>query len=73
MVSQWQYAEFCAASSNATNYYPNYLFRQSWLLKRLKGLATEHYSLINLLTGSKDFPNQHDTTVILFFNEFGIY
>ena len=35
------------------NYYRNYCIRKRYLLKRLKGLGSEHHSLINVLTGSK--------------------
>ena len=44
-----------------------------WLLKRLKGLASEDHAVINVLTGSKHCWNQHGTTIILFFHAFGIY
>ena len=43
------------------------------LLKRLKDLASEHHSVNNALTVSKHCWNQHGTTIILFFHEFGIY
>ena len=43
--------------------------RKSWLLKRLKGLASEHHSVSNVLTGSRHCSNQHDTTIIVFFHE----
>ena len=32
------------------HYFPNYLIRKRWLLKRLKGLATELHSVINVFT-----------------------
>ena len=44
-----------------------------WLLKGLKGLASEDHAVINVLTGSKHCWNQHGTTIILFFHAFGIY
>ena len=39
---------------------------KTWLLKRLKGLASEHHSLMNVLTGSKHCWNLHGTTITLF-------
>ena len=48
------------------------ILRQSWLLKRLKGLASEHHSVSNVLTGSRHCSNQHDTTIIVFFHEFEV-
>ena len=51
----------------------NYILRKSWLLKRLKDLASEHHSVNNALTVPKQCWNQQDTTIILFLNEFGIY
>ena len=47
--------------------------RKRWLLKRLKGLASEDHAVINVLTGSKHCWNQQGTTIILFFHAFGIY
>ena len=41
-------------------------------LKRLKGLASAHHSVINVLKGSKHCWNQHGTTIFLFFHEFDI-
>ena len=35
------------------NYFRNYFFGNKLLLKRLEGLALEHHSEINVLTGSK--------------------
>ena len=35
------------------NYYRNYCIRKRCLLKRLKGLASAHHSVINVLTASK--------------------
>ena len=35
------------------NYYRNYCIRKKCLLKRLKGLASAHHSVMNVLTGSK--------------------
>ena len=42
------------------------------LLKRLKGLASEHHSLMNVLTGSKHCWNQHGTTNTLFSRQFEV-
>ena len=39
------------------------------LLKRLEGLASEHHSVINVLSGSKHRWRQQGTTIILFPNE----
>ena len=44
----------------------------SWLLKRLKGLASEHHSVMNELTGSKHCGNQHGTAISLFVGEFDL-
>ena len=33
--------------------FPELLTPKEWLLKRLKGLASEHHSVVNVLTGSK--------------------
>ena len=44
----------------------------SWLLKRLKGLASEHHSVSNVLTGSRHCSNHHGTTIIVFFHEFEV-
>ena len=46
--------------------------RKSWLLKRLNGLASEHHSVSNVLTGSRHCSNQHDTTIIVFFHDFEV-
>ena len=35
------------------SYFENYCLRKKWLLKRLKGLASEHHSVVNVLPGSK--------------------
>ena len=40
------------------------------LLKRLEGLASEHHSVINVLSGSKHRWSQQGTTIILFPHEF---
>ena len=48
------------------NYFPNYWSWKTWLLKRLKGLAFEHNSLMNVLTGSKHCWNPQGTTITLF-------
>ena len=55
------------------NYFQNYILQKSWLLKRLKDLASEHHSVNNALTVSKHCWNQQGTTIILFFHEFGKY
>ena len=39
---------------------------KTWLLKRLKSLASEHHSLMNVLTGPKHCWNQQGTTITLF-------
>ena len=44
------------------NYFRFYWLRKRWLFKHLKSLVTEHYSVINILTGSKQCWNQHGTT-----------
>ena len=41
-------------------------------LKDLKGLASEHHSLMTVLTGSKHCWNQHGTTITLFCRQFGV-
>ena len=40
------------------------------LLKRPKGVASEHHSTMNVITGSKHCWNQHGTTITLFSGEF---
>ena len=55
------------------NYFRNYLCRKTWLLKRLKGLPSEHHSLMNVLTGSKHCWIQHGTTITLFSRQFEVY
>ena len=52
------------------NYFRNYRCWKMWLLKRLKGLASEHHSLMNVLTGSKHCWNHHVTTISLFSRQF---
>ena len=54
------------------NYFRNYWCWKTWLLKRLKGLASEHHSLMNVLTGSKHCWNQHGTTITLFPRQFEV-
>ena len=39
------------------------------LLKRLESLASEHHSVINVLTGSKHRWKKQGTTIILFSHE----
>ena len=51
------------------NFYWSYCIRKRCLLKRLKGLASAHHLLINVLTGSKHCWSQHGTTIFLFFHE----
>ena len=41
-------------------------------MKRLEGLASEHHSAINVLTGSKDRWKLQGTTIILFPHEFQV-
>ena len=38
---------------HSLNYFRNYGLRKRWLLKRLKGRASEDHAVINVLTGSK--------------------
>ena len=52
------------------NYCWYYCIRKRFLLKRLKGLASTHYSVINVLRGSKQCWREHGTTIFLFFHEF---
>ena len=54
------------------NYYRNLCIRKRCLLKRLKGIASAHHSVINVLTGSKHCWRQHGATISLFFHEFEI-
>ena len=54
------------------NFYRNYCIRKRCLLKRLKGLASAHHSVINVLTGSKHCLSQEGATIFLFFHEFQI-
>ena len=54
-------------------YFRNYGLRKRWLLKRLKGRASEDHPVINVLTGSKHCLSQQGITIILFFHAFGIY
>ena len=53
-------------------YFRNYWCWKTWLLKRLKGLASGHHSLMNVLTGSKHCWNQHGTTITLFYLQFEV-
>ena len=57
---------------SSPHYFRNYWCWKTWLLKRLKGLASEHHSLMNVLTGSKHCWNQHGTTITLFCRQFGV-
>ena len=54
------------------NYFRNYCFRKRLLLKRLRGLGSEHHSVINVLTGSKHCWKMQGTTIILFSHEFQV-
>ena len=54
------------------NYCRNYCFGKRLLLKRLEGLASEHHSVINVLTSSKYSWKQQDITIILFSHEFQV-
>ena len=54
------------------NYYRNYGIEKRCLLERLKGLASAHHSVINVLTDSKHCWSQHSTTFFLFLNEIEI-
>ena len=54
------------------NYFRNYCFRKILLPKRLEGLASEHHSVINVLTGSKHRWKMQGTTIILFSYEFHV-
>ena len=54
------------------NYLRNYWCWKTWLLKRLKGLASEHHSVMNVLTGSKHCSNKHGTTITLFSRQFEV-
>ena len=47
------------------NYFRNYWLRQSSLLKRLRGVSSEHHSVINMLPGSKHCWSQNFTSRIL--------
>ena len=58
--------------ASSPNYYRNYWLRNSWLHKRLKGLASEHHSVSNVLTSSRHCSNHHDTTILVFFHAFQI-
>ena len=42
------------------------------VLKRLKGLASEHTLLMNVLTDSKHCWNQHRTTITIFSRHFEV-
>ena len=57
---------------SSRNFYRIFCIGKRCLLKRLKGLGSEHHSLINVLTGSKHCWTQHGTTIFLFFYEFKI-
>ena len=55
-----------------SNYFQYYICWKRCLLKPLKGLASEHYSVMNVLTGSKHCWNQHGTAITLFYRQFVI-
>ena len=68
-----KFRTFCKETRvSKPNYYWNYCIRKRCLLKRLKGRASEHHSVINVLTVSKHCWNQHGTTIIPFLHEFEI-
>ena len=48
------------------NYYRNYCIRKRCLLKRLKGLASAHHSVINVLRDSKHCGSHNGTTIFVF-------
>ena len=54
------------------NHFRNYCFGKRLLLKRLEGLASEHHSVIKVLTGSKHRWKEQATTIILFPHEFHV-
>ena len=54
------------------NYFRSYLCWKTWLLKCLKGLASEHHSLMNVLTGSKHCWYQHGATITIFSRQFEV-
>ena len=57
---------------SSPKYFRNYCFLKSLLLKRLESLASEHHSVINVLTGSKHRWKEQGTTIILFPHEFQV-
>ena len=53
-------------------YFGNYCFLKRLLLKRLESLASEHHSVINVLTGSEHRWKFQGTTTSLFPHEFPV-
>ena len=49
-----------------------YISEMCMKFRTLKGLASAHHSVINVLTGSKHCWSQHGTNIFLFFHEFDI-
>ena len=58
--------------SPRTNYFRNYCFGKSLLLKRLECFSSEHHSVINVLRSSKHRWKLQGTTIILFPHEFQV-
>ena len=54
------------------NNFQTYSLRKMWLLKRLKGLDSEHHSVINVLTSSKHCGNWDGITINPFLHEFEV-
>ena len=54
------------------NYFRNYWCWKTWLLNRLKSIASEHHSVMKVLTGSKHCWNQHGTSITLFSRQFDV-
>ena len=57
---------------SSPNYFRNYCFGQRLPLEPLEGLASEHHSVIKVLTGSKHRWKEQATTIILFPHEFHV-
>ena len=68
----WNLEHFQKKWVSKPNYFRNYWCWNTWLLKRLKGLASEQHSLMNVLTGSKHCWNQHGITITLFSRQFAV-
>ena len=54
------------------NYFRIYCLRKKLLLKRLEGLASEHHSVIKVLTGPKHRWKKQRSSIILFPHEFQV-